>query len=164
VPEYDVLRPGWKYNMLDLQAALGICQLRKLDRFNALRRERAERYARLLEDLQEVRPLGFVPHEAVHAWHLYVVRLELEKLTLGRSELMGALGELRIGTGLHFPPLHLATYYRRKYGYVHGSLPCAERAGERIISLPLYPLLTEEDQHDVAAALRRVIEENRRKM
>jgi dTDP-4-amino-4,6-dideoxygalactose transaminase len=162
VPEYDIIRPGWKYNMLDIQAALGIRQLTKLDRFNAMRRERAKRYDELLAGIPEITPLGRVPYPAAHAWHLYIVRLDTDAISMGRSELMQALGEENIGTGLHFPPLHLSRYYREKYGYGPGSFPNAEKAGERIFSLPLYPLLTEDDQRDVVHALQRIIARHRR--
>ena len=162
-PRYDVVEPGWKYNMLDLQAALGIHQFRKLDRFNRRREELAERYARLLADVPEICPLGRVAYPAKHAWHLYVVRLNLEAVDLPRDEFMQALGEENIGTGLHFPALHSSAYYRKKYGYQPGDLPVAEDAGERILSLPLYPLLTEQDQDDVMAAIKRVVVAHRRR-
>ena len=162
VPHYDVLEPGWKYNMLDLQAALGLRQMAKLERFNAARRELAALYAAALVSLPELRPLGAVKYPAVHAWHLYVVRLELEAVTLDRNDFMQALHQEQIGTGLHFPPLHLSSYYAEKYGYRPGSLPVAERTGARILSLPLYPLMTGADVDDVVAAAHRVIGTHRR--
>ena len=162
VPHYDVLEPGWKYNMLDLQAALGLRQLAKLERFNAARRELAAAYASELRSVPELRPLGTVSYPAQHAWHLYIVRLELEAVTLDRNDFMQALHAENIGTGLHFPPLHLSSYYAGRYGHRPGSLPAAERAGERILSLPLYPLMTRADVADVVAAARRVIDAHRR--
>jgi dTDP-4-amino-4,6-dideoxygalactose transaminase len=162
VPEYDVLEPGLKYNMMDIQASIGLHQMAKLDAFNARRRELAERYGRLLADVPAIEPLGFVAYPAVHAWHLYIVQLDLDAATLSRGEFMLSLQEENIGTGLHFPALHLASYYRRKYGHEPGDLPHAERAGERIVSLPLYPLLREEDQDDVVGALERVVARHRR--
>ena len=161
-PQYDVIEPGWKYNMLDIQAALGLHQLEKLERFNARRRELAGRYARLLENVPEITPLGRVRYPAVHAWHLYVVRLDLSSVELDRNEFMLALQEENIGTGLHFPALHLSKYYREKYGYKPGQLPHAEKASECIFSLPLYPLLREQDQDDVVNTLKRVIAATRR--
>jgi UDP-4-amino-4-deoxy-L-arabinose-oxoglutarate aminotransferase len=162
VPQYDVIEPGWKYNMLDLQAALGLRQMAKLERFNARRKQLAERYARLLADVPELRPLGPARYPAVHAWHLFVVRLDLAAVDLDRNEFMLALQEENIGTGLHFPALHLSKYYREKYGHTRGQLPHGEEAGDRILSLPLYPLLSEADQDDVVAALKRVIAVHRR--
>ncbi|NQT86619.1 aminotransferase class I/II-fold pyridoxal phosphate-dependent enzyme [bacterium] len=162
VPEYDVVEPGFKYNMMDIQAAIGIHQLAKLDAFNARRRELAERYAELLAPVPAIAPLGFAPYNAVHAWHLYIVRLDLDAISLSRGEFMQALQEENIGTGLHFPALHLSSYYREKYGHKPGDLPHAEKAGESIFSLPLYPLLTEDDQDDVVAALERVVAQHKR--
>jgi len=162
VAQYDVLEPGWKYNMLDLQAALGLRQMEKLERFNAARRALAAVYAAELASVPELRPLGAVKYPAVHAWHLYIVRLELEAVTLDRNDFMQALHQEHIGTGLHFPPLHLSSYYAGKYGYGPGALPAAEQAGAQILSLPLYPLMTPSDVRDVVDAARRVIAAHRR--
>lgn len=158
MPVYDVVEPGFKYNMMDLQAALGVEQMAKLERFNARRTELAERYGRLLQQVPAIRPLGMVPYDALHAWHLYVVRLDTAAVSLDRNEFMLALQEENIGTGLHFPALHLASHYRNRYGYTEGSLPRAEAAGSTIFSLPLYPLMSEQDLDDVVAALARVVE------
>lgn len=163
---YEVVEPGYKYNMTDLQAAIGIHQMPRLDGFNDTRRRLAERYDRLLAadaaTRATVRPIGRPAYPHVHAWHLYVVRLDLDVLDVGREELLAELGEENVGTGLHFPALHLAEHYRRKYGYAAGDLPHAEAAGESIFSLPLYPTLGEADQDDVVAALARVTARHRR--
>jgi UDP-4-amino-4-deoxy-L-arabinose-oxoglutarate aminotransferase len=161
-PRYEVVEPGWKYNMLDLQAALGLVQMRRLDDFNARRAELAETYHSLLAGLPQIRPLERVAYPATHAWHLFVVRLDLESSALSRDELLGALEQENIGTGLHFPALHLQAYYREKYRYREGSLPASEAASESIFSLPLYPLLEESDQQDVVDALGRVLETRQR--
>ncbi|MCA8923658.1 MAG: aminotransferase class I/II-fold pyridoxal phosphate-dependent enzyme [Planctomycetes bacterium] len=160
-PRYEVVEPGYKYNMLDLQAALGIQQLKKLEAFNARRAELAERYGRLLAEVPEITPLARVDYPAVHCWHLYIVRLDLSAVTLDRDDFMQALGEEQVGTGLHFPPLHTQSFFREKYGYREGSLPHAEQAGEEIFSLPLYPLLTDEDQDDVVSAIKKVVAAHR---
>ena len=162
VPQYDVLEPGWKYNMLDLQAALGLRQMTKLDRFNARRRELAARYDARLRDVPELRPLAPTRYPSTSACHLYIVRLDLAAVDLDRNDFMQALGAENIGTGLHFPALHLSSHYAARYGYRPGSLPAAEAAGESILSLPLYPLLTEADQDDVVAAIGRVLRAHRR--
>jgi UDP-4-amino-4-deoxy-L-arabinose-oxoglutarate aminotransferase len=161
VPQYDVLEPGFKYNMLDLQAALGLHQLPKLDRFNARRTQLAERYDRLLATLPEIVPIGRSRLPSLHAWHLYIVRLDTASVSLDRNDFMQALHERNIGTGLHFPALHTSSWYARKYGYRDGSLPRAEAAGACIFSLPLYPLLSEADQDDVVRALREVVTTHR---
>ena len=155
-PHFDVLEPGFKYNLPDLLAALGLHQLVKLEGFNARRKELAERYGRLLAAVPGVTPLSRAPYPTEHAWHLYVVRLE-DEVTLGRDDLMQALEKENVGTGLHFPALHMMSYYRERYGFEPGSLPHSERAGERILSLPLYPLMSDADQDDVVEALTRLL-------
>ena len=159
--QYEIVEPGYKYNMLDLQAALGIHQLARLDEFNAVRRRLAERYHLLLAELPEITPIGAVDYPAEHAWHLYVVRLETAGLDVTREEFLAELGDENIGTGLHFPAVHLQQFYRQKYAYGPADLPHAADAGGRIFSLPLYPLLTESDQDDVVAALERVVARHR---
>ncbi len=157
-PRYEVVEPGWKYNMLDLQAALGCEQLKKLERFNAVRTQLAANYDRLLADVPELRPLARPDYEHVHAWHLYIVQLELEALDIDRDAFIGELGARGIGAGLHFTPVHMHAYYRGKYGFEPGYLPVTEAAGERIVSLPLYPLLTPEQQQRVVAAIKDVVQ------
>ena len=159
---YEVVEPGWKYNLTDLQAALGIHQLAKLDGFNARRRELGLRYEALLADVPEVTPLERVTYPGKHAWHLFVVRLDLETSPLDRDSFMGALEARKIGTGLHFPALHSMPYFRRRYGYEPGSLPHSELAGESILSLPLYPSLTDSEQDEVVDAICAVLFETGR--
>jgi UDP-4-amino-4-deoxy-L-arabinose-oxoglutarate aminotransferase len=162
-PDYDVLEPGFKYNMMDIQAALGLCQMRKLERFNRRRAELAARYGALLREVPELAPLARADHPVKHAWHLYVVRLDLDAVTLDRSAFMRALAERKIGSGLHFLPLHLSHWYRKRYGHARGDLPQTEYNGERIFSLPLYPGLRDEDVDLVVWALRDVIDAHRRR-
>lgn len=162
VPQYEVEEPGYKYNMLDLQAAIGIHQLARIQEFNQRRAELAENYHRLLAEIPEIRPLGQASYPHHHAWHLYVVRLEIEALTINRDQFLAALQDENIGTGLHFPAIHLQRFYREKYGYKPGALPNTEWNSERLFSLPLYPLLEEKDQEDVAEALKRIIKRHRR--
>jgi UDP-4-amino-4-deoxy-L-arabinose-oxoglutarate aminotransferase len=160
-PQYDLLEPGFKYNMMDLQAALGLAQMRKLDRFNRRRAELAARYDALLRGVPELRPLGRVEYPVVHAWHLYIVRLDLDAVRLDRNGFMQALGERGIGTGLHFVPLHLTRWYRERHGHARGDLPATEYNGDRIFSLPLHPGLTDADVDDVVEALRDTIAAHR---
>jgi len=162
VPQYEVREPGFKYNMLDLEAAIGLHQFEQLKNFNSRRAELARNYDRLLTDIPEIRPLGIPSYPHKHAWHLYIVRLEIEALTIDRDRFLLALRDENIGTGLHFPAVHLQRFYREKYGYSPGMLPNAEWNSERLFSLPLYPLLEERDQEDVAKALRKTIEKYRR--
>jgi UDP-4-amino-4-deoxy-L-arabinose-oxoglutarate aminotransferase len=161
-PRYEVIEPGWKYNMLDIQAAIGVEQMKKLERFNRARAELAARYMSLLANVPEVQPLALPEYDLVHAWHLFIVELDLDAVSIGRDEFMGALGEAGIGVGLHFTPVHLHKYYAEKYGFKCGDLPVSEAAGETIVSLPLYPRLTAKDQERVVAAIRRVVATRRR--
>jgi UDP-4-amino-4-deoxy-L-arabinose-oxoglutarate aminotransferase len=160
-PRYEVVEPGWKYNMLDLQAALGCEQLKKLERFNAQRTALAAEYDRLLAGVPEVRPLARPAYDHLHAWHLYIVQLDLDALAIDRDAFIGELSARGIGTGLHFTPVHLHAYYKKKYGHAPGDLPVTEAAGERILSLPLYPLLTREDVQRVVSAIKDVVRAHR---
>ncbi len=162
IPQYEVEEPGFKYNMLDIEAAIGIHQFNDLEGFNKRRRELAENYDDLLSDIPEIMPLGRVSWPHVHAWHLYVVRLEIEAVDIDRDRFISELQDENIGTGLHFPAIHLQRFYREKYGYRPGSLPNAEWNSKRLLSLPLYPMLTRADQEDVASAIKRVIARHRR--
>lgn len=156
-PEFEVVAPGYKFNMMDLQAALGISQLPKLDRFNDRRTQLATCYNELLSGIPQVTPLFNQGYEHVHAWHLYVVKLDMTGLSIDRNAFINALGEENIGAGLHFPAVHLMQYYREKYAYTAEDLPNASKAGNSILSLPLYPGMSEEDVHDVVEAVQKVI-------
>jgi len=161
-PRYEVLRPGYKYNMLDLQAALGIEQMKKLERFNKTRAELAMRYHAAFADVPEIHVPESPKYAHVHAWHLYIVQVDLDRLTIDRDAFMAKMGELGIGVGLHFTAVHLHKYYREKYGMKEGDLPVTEKICERIVSLPLYPRLTHAEQDRVIAAVKKVVHGNRR--
>ncbi len=162
LPQYEVYEPGFKYNMLDLQAAIGIHQFQKLSYFNHRRYLLAMNYLKLLKGLSEIIPLGEIPYPHVHAWHLFVVRLDIDHLKITRDEFILALQEYNIGVGLHFPAVHLQHYYKNKYGYRPGDIPNAEWNSERIFSLPLYPSLTETDQEYVVEVLNRLVNKFKR--
>lgn len=158
---YDVAAPGFKYNMTDIQASLGIQQLRKLESFQVRRREIVGLYddAFRTESALETpvcRP-GIEP-----AWHLYVLRLNLDALRIDRDRFIEELADRNIGTSVHFIPIHMHSYYRQKYGYQPGDFPVAERAFERIVSLPVYPRMGLADAEDVALAVLDVVREYRR--
>jgi len=153
-PSYEVVEPGYKYNMMDLQAALGLCQLSKLDRFNAERRRLARRYDALLDAIPSVAAIARPAYDHHHAWHLYVVRLDLATVRLDRDAVIAALADENIGVGLHFAALHAQAHYRRRCG---APLPNATAAAAEILSLPLYPGLTDEDQQDVVRVLAGVL-------
>src|SRR5581483_2855077 len=153
---YAIEELGYNYRLTDLQAALGLSQLRKLDRFLARRRELAELYRLALagrDDLQ----LPTVPDGYRSAWHLYVVQLRHERLSADRDLVFRALRAENIGVNVHYKPVHLLGYYRRLLGVEPGEYPVAEDAYRRILTLPLFPAMTEEDVESVAAALEKVL-------
>lgn len=148
---YDVVLPGFKYNMSDLHAALGIHQLRKLPLSNRRRAEIAAIYRRELAGLPGLQIPGRAQYECHHPWHLFTV------LPPSRAPFMDRLRELGIGTGLHFEAVHLHDFYRRRYGWARGRLPIAEEVCARIVSLPLFPAMTDEDAADVVQAVRQAL-------
>jgi len=153
---YDIIAPGYKYNMCDIMAALGLTQLGKLERMQGLRQEIADHYNAEFGKLPELE----VPVEldyARHAWHLYIIKLNLDKLSIDRGKFIEELKAENIGTSVHFIPLHLQPYYRETFGYKPGDFPVAEGVFERIISLPLYPKMSRQDADDVVGAVKRVI-------
>jgi dTDP-4-amino-4,6-dideoxygalactose transaminase len=155
--KYEVVYPGFKYNMTDIQAALGLAQLARLEEFVSARTRVAGWYREALAGMPAVDMLADVPYPARHAWHLLVVRLRLEELRVDRDAVMQDLLDANIGVGLHFKALHLHRFYRERLGLTPGDLPHATRASESILSLPLFPAMTREDVADVASALRDVV-------
>jgi len=158
---YEVVAPGYKYNMTDIQAALGIHQLRRLDGFILTRQHYASLYDEALADLLEVETPLVRPNRN-HTYHLYVLRLDLEKLKIDRSAFIELLRAYRIGTSVHFIPVHLHPYYRDHFGYRRGDLPQSEAIYDRIISIPLYPRMTEVDVQDVIQSVRDIVSDNRK--
>jgi dTDP-4-amino-4,6-dideoxygalactose transaminase len=158
---YEVIRPGFKYNLTDIQAALGLVQLKRLPEFQARRREIVRRYDAGLSDLQEIQLPATKPGFE-SALHLYVIRLRLDRLTVDRSQFIEALRELNIGTSVHFIPLHLHPYYRDRYGFRPEDFPVAYGEYQRLVTLPLYPRMTDADVDDVIEAVREVAGSNRR--
>ncbi|HEC35626.1 MAG TPA: DegT/DnrJ/EryC1/StrS aminotransferase family protein [Anaerolineae bacterium] len=153
---YEVVLPGYKDNMTDIQAALGIHQLRKLDGFIATRQRYARLYDQAFADLPEIETPITHPDRS-HVYHLYVIRLNLEQLTIDRAQFIEELKALNIGSSVHFIPVHLHPFYRETFGYGPGDFPVAERIYERIISLPLFPKMSEDDVQDVIHAVKTVI-------
>ena len=158
---YEVVVPGFKYNMTDIQAAIGIHQLRKLPRFQARRREIARRYNDAFSKCEQLQ-IPVERPEVEHAWHLYVVRLHLDQLTIDRAQFIDELRARNVGTSVHFVPIHLHPYYRDKYGFKPADFPVAYREYQRIVSLPLYPRMSDEDVTDVIDAVTTVVTRHRR--
>jgi dTDP-4-amino-4,6-dideoxygalactose transaminase len=153
---YEVVYAGYKCNMTDIQAALGIHQLARLEQFLQMRRRHVAMYDGAFGSMPEIQTPMVNPNVR-HAWHLYVIQLDLERLAIDRAQFIEALRAENIGTSVHFIPVHLHPYYRQTYGYKRGHLPNAERIYDGILSLPLYPKMTEADVRDVIAAVKRIV-------
>ena len=158
---YDVLLPGFKYNMTDIQAAIGLCQLRKQDAFQRRRREIVARYTAAFAAEESLEP-PVARAEVEPAWHLYVLRLRPEALRIGRDRFIEELTARNIGTSVHFIPVHLHPYYRDKYGYAPDAFPIAHDNYCRLLSLPLHPGLSDRDVTDVIEAVLDVARTHRR--
>lgn len=153
---WDILYAGYKYNMFDLQAALGLHQLDRIEHFLTIRKNYVERYNHAFEQYPEIQRLH--PQPGIkHAHHLYIVLFDTERLAASRDQLMKAIQAENIGIGIHFRAVHLHPFYRKTFGFVPGELPVAESASERLLSLPLYPAMSEQDVNDVIAVVGKVI-------
>ena len=158
---YEILSPGFKYNLTDIAAALGLAQLKKCDRFWKARERLATLYHEGFRDLPEIICPQAASH-VQHAWHLYVIQLDLDRLSITRNEFIRQLQQAGIGCSVHFIPLHLHPYYRDMWGYQPNDLPVSNMVFQRIISLPLYSKMTEADNGRVIDTVRNLVKENRR--
>lgn len=158
---YEIHAPGYKYNMTDVAAALGLVQLKKCDRMRAARAALARLYTQALADLPEI-ALPTVLPGVEHAWHLYQIVLNLERLTIGRGEFIERLRQAGIGASVHFIPLHLHPFYRDTLGYRAEEFPNATWLAERIVSLPLYSRMTEGNVGRVVEVVRGILAGARR--
>ncbi len=158
---YEVMLPGYKSNMTDMQASLGIHQLRKLDGFIETRRRYTRLYDAAFANLPEIE-IPLTHSDRSHIYHLYVIRLCLERLKIDRAQFIEKLKTLNIGSSVHFIPVHLHPYYRETFSYKKGDLPNAEYLFEQMVSLPLFPKMAERDVQDVIHAVTTIIEANRR--
>jgi dTDP-4-amino-4,6-dideoxygalactose transaminase len=159
--DYDVLAPGFKNNLSDIAAALGLAQLDRADELTDRRRAVAGRYGAAFAGHDLVRPIT-VKRPEDSAWHLYPVRLNLERLDCDRNQLVAELGAAGIGTSVHYRPLHMHTFYREAYGYRRDDFPVAADAFDRLVSLPIYPDLAPADVDRVVDVLNGVLETHRR--
>ena len=158
---YEVLLPGFKYNMSDVQAALGLWQLRKLPRFQDHRRHVVRLYQQAFAD-EPALELPVERPDVEHAWHLYTLRIRPEALRVDRDHFLRELSARNIGTSVHFIPIHLHPYYKNKYGHAPGDFPVAYNNYRRLLSLPLHPRLTDRDVADVVEAVLDVVRAFRR--
>jgi perosamine synthetase len=158
---YEVLRPGYKYNLTDIAAALGIEQLKRCDEIYSGRQRVARQYDGGLADVAEIQ-IPSCPPDVQHAWHLYAIKLNLERLRIDRQEFIKALKSLNVGTSVHFIPLHLHPFYRDSFGYTPEDFPQASAAFDRIVSLPIYAKMTENDVEHVITAVQDTCRQYRR--
>ncbi|PKP62036.1 UDP-4-amino-4,6-dideoxy-N-acetyl-beta-L-altrosamine transaminase [Candidatus Atribacteria bacterium HGW-Atribacteria-1] len=154
---YEVVCPGYKYNMTDIQASLGLHQLEKLNNFQKKRENIVKAYNEAFKDMKEI-TIPFVKNNIKHAWHLYVIKIVSEKLKINRNQFIEALKAENIGTSVHFIPAHLQPYYRDTFGFKKGDFPNAEYAFERVISLPLFPKMSDKDVKDVINSVKKIVE------
>ncbi len=158
---YEVLQAGYKYNMTDLAAALGLHQLARSEWLLARRQAIARRYTEAFSQWPEVETPPNPAHVG-HAWHLYILRLRLERLTITRDAFIRALTQANIGASVHFIPLHLHPFYRKTYQLMPDDFPVALHSYQRAISLPIYPGMTDEDVEDVIATVEQIVETHKR--
>lgn len=151
---YEVIEAGFKYNMTDLAAALGLPQLSKIEDHWRQREHVWSQYSEQLKELPLLLP--GTDAESRHAYHLYTPLLVLEELRVGRTEIIAAIEAENIGVGIHYLPVHQQPYYRRQFGFEDSDFPNASFVGERTLSLPLSPAMSQQDVSDVVAALTRI--------
>jgi dTDP-4-amino-4,6-dideoxygalactose transaminase len=159
---WETLSAGFKYNMSDIQAALGLAQLPKLETFWDRRRAITKAYDDAFASIPEIGRLE-VKDGVRSSYHLYVVLLRTERLSRTRDEILDALQLENIGVGVHFRGLHLHPYYRDRFGFKPGQFPAAEYASDRVLSLPLYPSMDDKAVDDTIAAVRKVVHRSRRR-
>lgn len=158
---YEIEAPGYKYNMTDIAATIGLSQLAKLDAMTERRAAIAAHYTAAFTGC-DVLETPWMNPDGEHAWHLYLLRLRLDALLLDRAEVIAELTARNIGTSVHFIPLHLHPYYRQREGYVPSTFPVADAEYRRVISLPIYAAMTDQDVDDVIEAVLDVMRLSRR--
>jgi UDP-4-amino-4-deoxy-L-arabinose-oxoglutarate aminotransferase len=152
-PEYDIKTAGFKYNLTDIQAALGLAQLSRLKGLNSRRRQLADLYRKELEGVEGLELPGVPAYEHTHAWHLFVIKV----ISMDRERFMQRLSEYQIGYGIHFPAGHRLSYIRERYKIKKGELKETERASTQLVSLPLFPDMKEDDVTYVCEAVRIIL-------
>ena len=158
---YEIIAPGFKYNLTDIASAIGIHQLRKANGFHRRRTELAAQYSEALKDVEEM-ILPQTQPDRIHSWHLYSIRLNLERLKIDRAQFIAELQQRGIGTSVHWLPLHMHPYYRETYGYAPQDFPVAAGLYPGLVTLPLYPDMSEGDVNRVCDAIKQTIAQNLR--
>lgn len=159
---YDIAAPGFKYNMTDIQAALGLQQLRRFEAMQARRREIVAQYQSAFGGDSALQT-PVCREDVTHAWHLYVLRINESELTIDRNKLIEEINARNIGTSVHFIPIHLHSYYANKYGWKPEDFPVALSNFNRMVSLPLSAKMSDRDVADVIDVVSEVVENSRRR-
>jgi len=154
---YEMRELGYNYRLTDFQSALGLSQLKKMDRIIQQRREIAKKYNSEFKDMPEIKIPQINPVDSKLAWHIYMIQLNLERLKVNRKEIFEALKAENIGVNVHYIPVHLQPYYQKTYNYHKGDFPKAENYYSRAITLPVFPKMSDEDINDVIKAVEKVI-------
>ncbi len=155
---YEMQELGYNYRLTDFQCALGLSQLKKIDKIIQHRREIAKKYNSEFKDMLEIKIPQINPADSNPAWHIYMIQLNLERLKVDRREIFEALRAENIGVNVHYIPIHLQPYYQKRFGYHPGDFPKAENYYSRAITLPIFPKMSEKDINDVIKAVKKVIE------
>lgn len=153
---YDIFKPGLKYQMMDIQAAIGRDQLKHLEEFNTRRREIVARYQKELADVKGLILPPEIEEGNIHSWHIYTPLIDIDTLGFSRDDFMAQMSKRNIGTAYHYQALHLFTCYGEITGLKAGDLPNSEYVSERIVSLPLFPAMTDDDVTDVIEAIKEI--------
>jgi UDP-4-amino-4-deoxy-L-arabinose-oxoglutarate aminotransferase len=156
-PQAQVMEPGFKYNLPDILAVLGTCQLARIEAFNDKRTQLSLYYRERLSKIKGIQLLGIPNYPHKHAWHLFIIRLDIDNLKLSRNDFMEALKKRNIGTGLHFLAVHQQKYYRETMKISSNLLPDTVWNSDRICSLPLFPEMTHKDADDVVDTIRDIL-------
>jgi len=157
---YDILLPGLKYNMMDIQAVIGLSQMKRLEGFNKRRAEIVAQYMQAFKDTKGLILPSAVKEGDVHSWHIFSPLIDTDNLKITRDEFMKLMGAQNIGTALHYQAVHLFSYYQQAYGWKQGDYPGAEFVASRIVSLPLFPAMTQEDIDDTILAVKQILKDN----
>jgi len=155
-PHYDILFPGLKYNMLDIQAAIGTDQMKHLEDFNRRRSQIADIYLRELDGIEALSLPAPMPPEDTHSWHIFTPLVETGKPGMTRDDFMARMRERNIGTALHYQAIHLFSYFAETFGWKREDFPNAAHVSDRIVSLPLFPAMTDGDIEDTIEAVREI--------
>jgi dTDP-4-amino-4,6-dideoxygalactose transaminase len=153
---YEIIAPGFKYNLTDIAAAIGLHQVRKANAFHARRTELARLYTQALREVEEVIVPRVQPNR-IHSWHLYCIRLRVDRLRIDRAQFITELKQLGIATSVHWLPLHMHPYYRETYGYRPEDFPIAAALYPQLVTLPLYPDMSEEDVRRVGEGIKKIV-------